>query len=92
MSTGRARLRLARAGIDVAQVLFTVGVLSRVLAPRGALTHCPASWRCRVLRWHDWTRRSTEDGGRFDVCCRCGVDRGPVGSGPLTTPPWPGRR
>ncbi len=45
-------------------------------------------WRCRVLRWHEFVVRSTSDGGRFQVCARCGRDRGPVGYGPLTTPPW----
>ncbi len=45
-------------------------------------------WRCRVFRWHDFVVRSTSDGGRFQVCARCGRDRGPVGYGPLTTPPW----
>jgi hypothetical protein len=48
--------------------------------------------RCRVLRWHSWVLRSTEDGGLYEACARCGVDRGPVGFGPMTTPPWPGRR
>ena len=53
-----------------------------LLAARGPF------WRCRVLRWHDFTVRSTSDGDRFQVCSRCGHDRGPVGYGPLTTPPW----
>jgi hypothetical protein len=47
-------------------------------------------WRCRVFRWHDFVVRSTEDGGRFQVCARCGLDRTPVSPGPMTTPPWPG--
>ena len=47
-------------------------------------------WRCRVFRWHDFVARSTEDGGRFQVCLRCGQDRGPAGRGMMTTPPWPG--
>jgi hypothetical protein len=47
-------------------------------------------WRCRVLRVHDWVLRSTEDGGLYEACARCGTDRGPVGFGPMTTPPWPG--
>ena len=46
--------------------------------------------RCRVFRWHDFVVRSTSDGGRYQVCCRCGLDRGPAGYGPMTTPPWPG--
>jgi hypothetical protein len=46
-------------------------------------------WRCRVFRWHDFVRRSNPDGGLYQVCRRCGRDRGPGGYGPLTTPPWP---
>ena len=49
-------------------------------------------WRCRILRLHRWVRRSTEDGGRYETCAHCGVDRGPAGYGPMTTPPWPGSR
>jgi hypothetical protein len=49
-------------------------------------------WRCRVLRLHRWVRRITEDGGRYEACALCGVDRGPAGYGPMTTPPWPGSR
>ena len=120
MSTGRAPLRLARAGTDVAarllpsssardryraefaaelhqlgavaQLLFTVGVLSRVLALRAALGHGSMPWRCRLLRWHDWKRHSTEDGGRYAVCDLCGTELGTAGLGPMTTPPWPGQR
>jgi hypothetical protein len=120
MTTTRAPLRVARAGIDiatrllpsssaryryraeftaelhqlgaVAQVVFTVGVLSRVLALRAALGHRSAPWRCRLLRWHVWGRRSTEDGGRYAACDRCGTELGAAGFGPMTTPPWPGYR
>ena len=46
--------------------------------------------RCLVLRLHEWALRSTEDGGLYEGCSRCGTDRGPVGFGPMTTPPWPG--
>jgi hypothetical protein len=45
-------------------------------------------WRCRVFRWHDFVRRSNPDGGLYQACRRCGRDRGPVGYGPMTTPPW----
>jgi hypothetical protein len=45
-------------------------------------------WRCRVFRWHDFVRRSNPDGGLYQVCRRCGLDRGPAGYGPMTTPPW----
>ncbi len=72
MSTGRAPLRLACAGID-------------------AVTPRPP-WRCRVLRSHVWLLHSTDDGGRYEACGRCGIDRGPVGFVPMTTPPWPGYR
>ena len=47
-------------------------------------------WRCRVSL-HRWVTRSTEDGGLYEACSQCGQDRGPVGFGPMTTPPWPGR-
>ena len=49
-------------------------------------------WRCRVLRLHRWVTRNTDDGGLYQACSRCGEDRGPVGYGPMTTPPWPGGR
>ncbi len=85
---------------------FSAGVLSRVLALRVALgasplraeeaamtltrTPVPPFWRCRVFHWHDWVGRSTEDGGRYQACARCGLDRGPISAGPASTPPWPG--
>lgn len=28
---------------------------------------------CR-FGWHKWVRRSTEDGGSFEQCARCGKD------------------
>lgn len=91
MSTGRAPLGLA-AGTDVVtQVLFAVA-LSTVLALRAALSHPSVPWRCRVLRWHVWGRRSTEDGGRYAACDLCGAELGAAGLGPMTTPPWPGSR
>jgi hypothetical protein len=76
----------------VAQVWFTVGVLSKALALRVALSPPSIPWRCRILRWHVWERRSTADGGRYAVCHLCGTDLGAAGLGPMTTPPWPGRR
>jgi len=87
------------------QLRFTAGVLSRMLALRAALGASPSRaeedamtltptpvpfWRCRVFHWHDWVVRSTEDGGRYQACARCGLDRGPVSAGPASTPPWPG--
>jgi hypothetical protein len=48
--------------------------------------------RCRVFRWHDFVVRFNPDGGRYQACRRCGLDRGPVGYGPMTTLPWPGTR
>lgn len=93
MSTGRAPLGLVRAGTDVVtQVLFAGGVLSTVLALRVARSHPSVPWRCRVLRWHVWGRRSTEDGGRYAACDLCGAELGAAGLGPMTTPPWPGSR
>lgn len=50
------------------------------MTPTGArLPH----WRCRLLRWHDWVARSTEDGGRYTTCARCGRDQGVVGYRPV---------
>ncbi|UOY03758.1 hypothetical protein [Blastococcus sp. PRF04-17] len=71
------------------QLRFTAGVLSQTFALRAALGSQPNRaeeaamtltttrfhWRCRVLHWHDWIQRSTEDGGRYDACARCGRDR-----------------
>jgi hypothetical protein len=47
------------------------------------------SLRCRVFRWHVWVLRNGDDGGPYEACSRCGVDRGPVGFGPMTTPRGP---
>jgi hypothetical protein len=80
---------------------FTAGVLSQVFALRAALGATPSRaeedamtitrtrpfyWRCRVFRWHQWVTRSTEDGGRYMACARCGRERddgryGPMGIG-----------
>ena len=73
-----------------AQLRYTAGVVSQTLALRAALgssptraeeaamtstlTRRPFSWRCRVFRWHRWVVRSTEDGGRYSTCARCGRD------------------
>jgi hypothetical protein len=80
------------------QLRYTAGVLSQTFALRAALGSAPSRveedamtltrtrfyWRCRVLRVHHWVVRSTEDGGRYNTCLRCGRDRGDVtpGSGP----------
>jgi hypothetical protein len=32
-------------------------------------------WRCRFLRRHRWVVRSTDDGGRYQTCSRCGRDQ-----------------
>jgi hypothetical protein len=87
------------------QLRHTAGVLIRILALRAALGSSPSApeegamtltgnhppfWRCRVFHWHDWVRRSTEDGERYQQCARCGADRGPAAAGMMTTPPWPG--
>jgi hypothetical protein len=68
------------------------GVLSQALALRAALSSAPARleeaavepWgrrlRCRVLRWHHWQLRSTEDGGRYRACSVCAREHiGPRG-------------
>lgn len=85
------------------QLRHSAGLISRMFALRAALGASPSrraedamtlsippvrSWRCQVLRWHTFVMRSTEDGGRYHLCARCGVDRGPVGYGPMTTPPY----
>jgi hypothetical protein len=85
------------------QLRHMSGVLATIVALRAALGRSPSpiaedamtlsippvrSWRCRVLRWHSWVLRSTDDGGLYHLCARCGLDRGPVGYGPLTTPPY----
>jgi hypothetical protein len=74
-----------------AQLRYTAGVVSQILALRAALGSSPTraeeaamsstmprrafSWRCTVFRWHRWVVRSTEDGGRYSTCGRCGRDR-----------------
>ncbi len=81
----------------VAQLSYLAVVICLLPALRAALqedampdpTARVPLWRCRILRWHEFVRRSTSDGGRYQQCARCGVDRGPAGYGPLTTPPWP---
>jgi hypothetical protein len=71
------------------QLRYTAGVLSQMLALRAALgstpsrveedamtiTRTPFYWRCRVLRVHHWVPRSTDDGGRYEACSRCGCER-----------------
>ena len=72
------------------QLGYAVGVLSQTFALRAALGASPTRaeeaamtipttrvpfWRCRVFRMHTWVSRSTEDGGRYLTCARCGRDR-----------------
>ena len=78
------------------QLRFTAGVLAQTFALRAALGSSPTRaeedattlprttfcWRCRVLRAHAWVSRSTEDGGRYLVCRRCGRDKGEASWGP----------
>ena len=76
---------------SAAQLRYTAGVLSQTFALRAALGSFPTRaeeaamtltattrqffWRCRVLRSHTWVVRSTEDGGRYEACRRCGRER-----------------
>ena len=78
------------------QLRYAAGVLSQTFALRAALgsapsraeedamtiTATPFQWRCRILRTHRWVARSTEDGGRYLVCRRCGRDKGEARWGP----------
>jgi hypothetical protein len=73
-----------------AQLRFAAGVMSQMFALRAALGASPTRaeeaamstttatrvpfFRCRVFRWHRWVVRSTEDGGRYSTCGRCGRD------------------
>ena len=72
------------------QLRFTAGVLSQTFALRAALGSSPTraeedamtlttaqkpfNWRCRLFRKHHYVVRSTEDGGRYRTCVRCGHD------------------
>ena len=70
------------------QLLLTAGVLSHVLALRAALGAVPSSieeggmrkspfwrsFRCHVLRWHDWTTFTNPDGERYRACSVCDTD------------------
>ena len=82
------------------QLRYSAGVLSQTFALRAALGDSPTRaeedamtitrtqpfyWRCRVFRWHRWVSRSTEDGGRYLVCRRCGRDKGEASWGPDNT-------
>ena len=82
-----------------AQLRYTAGLVSQTFALRAALGASPTRaeedamsittttfyWRCRILRMHDWVSRSTEDGGRYLVCRRCGRDKGEARWGPDNT-------
>jgi len=74
----------------LAQLRYAAGVLSQTFALRAALgssptptegdamtftTTRPFLWQCRILRRHRWVIRSTEDGGRYQACSRCGCER-----------------
>ena len=75
-----------------AQLRYGVGVLSQTFALRAALGGFPARvgedamttvsfrrwFRCRFLRWHDWTTSSNPDGERYCACSVCARE-------------WPGR-
>ena len=83
---------------SVDQLRYAAGVLSQIFALRAALGSAPSRveedamtitttrrffWRCRMLRWHRWVVRSTEDGSRYLTCARCGRDRDDTEWGPL---------
>ena len=86
---------LSKAG----QLRYTAGVLSQMFALRSALGASPTRaeedamsittttfhWRCRILGMHAWVSRSTDDGGRYLVCRRCGRDKGEARWGPDNT-------
>jgi hypothetical protein len=72
------------------QLRYAAGVLSQTFALRAALGSIPTRaeedamtltttrrflWRCRIVRQHHWVLRSTEDGGRYQACSRCGCER-----------------
>lgn len=73
-----------------AQMRYAAGVLSQAVALRAALDATPTrpeedamtlttgqrsfNWRCRLFRKHRYVVRSTEDGGRYRTCVRCGHD------------------
>ena len=80
------------------QVRYAAGVLSQTFALRAALGSAPSPveadamtitttrkffWRCRMLRWHRWVVRRTEDGSRYLTCAHCGRDRDDTEWGPL---------
>ncbi len=73
-----------------AQLRYAAGVLTQTFALRAALGSSPTraeaaattltasgrrSFRCRVLRHHRWSIRSTEDGSRYQACTRCDRER-----------------
>ena len=75
------------------QVRHSLGVLSHAWALRSALTdQHPAKELgmstprrpvlCRLHLHHSWRTRSTEDGGRYRQCVRCGKDQNPRRRGP----------
>jgi hypothetical protein len=79
------------------QTGYAIGVLSRALALRTAVTsqaHTSGGLDtmttktntrpllCRLNVHHKWERRTTEDGARFRQCARCGKDDSRQ-SGPL---------
>jgi hypothetical protein len=71
------------------QTRYAIGVLSRAMALRTAVTTpeylaggldtmtSKTSTRpllCRLNLHHEWKRRTTEDGGRYRQCALCGKD------------------
>jgi hypothetical protein len=62
-------------------------VRSAATTPELTMTEHPRrTLACRLNAHHHWVTYSTEDGGRFQRCRRCGKDRTEVGSnGPRDT-------
>ena len=82
----------------MAQLSYAAGVLSQTFALRAALGSTPTraeeaamttaaqqpfSWKCRILRLHDWVSRSAEDGSRYVACRRCAKEKGEIYRGPI---------
>lgn len=75
----------------LAALRYALGVLSTSSAMRAALTDgepiaeespSRSPFGCRTNLHHVWKGFSTEDGGRYRACARCGKDDPQCGTGP----------